>query len=145
MKARNSTSTGGYVTRTDLERVDRHVGAQLRRFRRRRGLSQASLAMQLGLAHQQIHNLEIARTRCTSELLHRLSCILEVSLSDFFDGLGEGIDHADAGSDERMIRAIVDPYSRIDRQNVRLAFVRVVVSIADRVDKQPSTARSRKE
>ncbi|WP_417625093.1 helix-turn-helix domain-containing protein [Paremcibacter congregatus] len=73
--------------RAELRRIDRHVGARLRRIRQRRGISQKALGAELGVTFQQIQKYESARNRISAGRLLRLTKICHVPLHYFFHGL----------------------------------------------------------
>ena len=64
--------------------VDQHVGRRIRGKRRALGLSEESLAVELGVEAVQIAAYERAVERVPSDHLFRLSEVLDVPLSYFF-------------------------------------------------------------
>lgn len=70
-------------------RVDAIVGANLRRIRLLRGLSQEALAKQLGLTFQQLQKYEKGANRISASKLWELSTLLEVGVQDFFASVEE--------------------------------------------------------
>ena len=78
-----------FKTKGRAGRLDIIIGYNLRKYRRRAGLSQMELAQQLGLTFQQIQKYEGGRNRISAALLYKLSGILEVSLQDFYKGLDD--------------------------------------------------------
>lgn len=75
-------------------RVDVHVGGRLRTRRALFGLSQATLAEQLGITFQQLHKYEIGSNRMSASRIWQASKALEVPISYFFEGLDENADPA---------------------------------------------------
>ncbi|GAA6168457.1 helix-turn-helix domain-containing protein [Sessilibacter corallicola] len=67
--------------------IDQHIGAQLRAFRKLRGLSQQQLGQVLGVTFQQIQKYESGSNRLSSGKLYILHQVLDVPLIDFFEGL----------------------------------------------------------
>ncbi len=87
--------------------VDVHVGAQLRRLRRIKRLSQSSLAGRLGVTFQQVQKYERGVNRVSASMLYRAAEILDVPVGYFFDGLGD------------PARTVADP--RFDDEIIRIA------------------------
>lgn len=60
------------------------VGPQLRRLRKRRGLTQAGLAARIGRSVETLSALERGKNLPTLGVLQRTAAVLEVPLRDFF-------------------------------------------------------------
>lgn len=71
--------------------IDVHVGSRVRLRRTLLGMSQGVLGKALGLTFQQIQKYERGANRIGSSRLYRLSRILDVPVSFFFDELSEAI------------------------------------------------------
>lgn len=71
--------------------IDVHVGARVRLRRTLLGMSQAMLGEALGLTFQQIQKYERGANRIGSSRLYRLSRILDVPVSFFFDELPDAV------------------------------------------------------
>ncbi len=69
--------------------IDIHVGGRVRLRRTLLGMSQEKLAQPLGLTFQQIQKYERGANRIGSSRLFKLSQILDVPVSFFFDGMTE--------------------------------------------------------
>lgn len=69
------------------DRVDVYIGKRLRSRRRHLGLTQQQLAMRVGVRFQQIQKYECAANRVSAARLWRLSKVLEVAASYFYEGL----------------------------------------------------------
>jgi len=67
--------------------IDVHVGSRVRLRRTLLGMSQEKLGMALGLTFQQIQKYERGANRIGSSRLYRLSRILDVPVSFFFDDI----------------------------------------------------------
>lgn len=67
--------------------IDSHVGQRLRIRRTLLGMSQEKLGDAIGLTFQQVQKYERGSNRISAGTLFRLSQILEVPVSFFFDGL----------------------------------------------------------
>jgi transcriptional regulator with XRE-family HTH domain len=73
--------------------IDAHVGARIRLRRTLLGMTQEKLGEALGLTFQQVQKYERGLNRIGSGRLYRLSQILDVPVSFFFDDLPEGMHH----------------------------------------------------
>ncbi len=69
--------------------VDIHVGKKLRTIRVLRGLSQQKLGKKVGITFQQIQKYEHGTNRISAGRLYELANILEISVLDFYEGLGD--------------------------------------------------------
>ena len=69
--------------------IDLHVGKRLRRRRRLLGLTQQSLAEQVGIRFQQIQKYECGANRVSAARLFELSEALSVPVQYFYEGLSE--------------------------------------------------------
>lgn len=67
--------------------IDVHVGSRVRLRRTLMGLSQEAVGEGLGLTFQQVQKYERGANRIGSSRLYRLSKILEVPVTFFFEGL----------------------------------------------------------
>ena len=76
--------------RTKPDPVDVHVGKRLSLRRKLLGLSQQKLAQALGITFQQVQKYEKASNKISAGRLYRLSQILDVPVSFFFDDM-EGV------------------------------------------------------
>ena len=70
-----------------MDVIDIHLGRRLRRRRRILGLTQQQLAGACGVRFQQIQKYECAANRVSAARLWRLSKVLEVAASYFYEGL----------------------------------------------------------
>jgi transcriptional regulator with XRE-family HTH domain len=121
--------------------VDIHVGKRLRQRRTLLGMSQEKLGELLGLTFQQVQKYERGTNRIGSSRLFRLSCILEVPVSYFFEGLQEdgtvsgvptvsvAISTEPNHMERRETLELVRAYYRIDDQNVRRRIFDLVKSL----------------
>jgi transcriptional regulator with XRE-family HTH domain len=67
--------------------IDIHVGKRLRMRRLMLDMSQETLAEALGLTFQQVQKYEKGSNRVGASRLHRISEVLQVPVSFFFEGL----------------------------------------------------------
>ena len=70
--------------------VDAHVGKRLRERRTVLGYSQQQLGGALGVTFQQIQKYERGTNRISASRLYRLTKVLDVPVSYFFNGIAEG-------------------------------------------------------
>ena len=64
--------------------IDVHVGKRIRHFRHLRGMSQTTLAEQIGVGSQQLHRYETADNRLSASKLQLAAKALDVSIKDLF-------------------------------------------------------------
>jgi len=74
--------------------IDLFVGKRLRRRRRLLGLTQQSLAEQVGIRFQQIQKYECGANRVSAARLFELSEALSVPIQYFYEGLSQNNDPA---------------------------------------------------
>ncbi len=67
--------------------VDKHVGDRLRQLRALRGITQAALAGQIGVASQQIQKYEKGAHRISASRLWEIRRVLDVPIASFFEGI----------------------------------------------------------
>ena len=87
--------------------IDLYVGKRLRRRRRLLGLTQQSLAEQVGIRFQQIQKYECGANRVSAARLFELSEALSVPIQYFYEGLSEANDPAFSSPDPEIIAADV--------------------------------------
>lgn len=69
--------------------IDIHVGARVRLMRTLLGLTQHTLADELGLTFQQVQKYERGANRISASRLYKLAQILNVPISYFFEDMSE--------------------------------------------------------
>jgi transcriptional regulator with XRE-family HTH domain len=129
--------------------IDVHVGGRVRLRRTLLGLSQERLGEALGLTFQQVQKYERGTNRIGSSRLYRLSQILDVPISFFFENIvGAGATAAAGGkagdaesaleaerADETMMRRetleLVRAYYRITDPHVRRRLFELTKAIAN--------------
>lgn len=89
------------------------IGAKLREFRKRRGLTQEQLAEKIDVTFQQVHQYENGTTKLNTDKLQAASIALSVPISAFFM---EGDVESTLSVDEQMLvngfRALQTPEVR---------------------------------
>ncbi len=78
--------------------VDVHVGKRIRHRRWLQGMTQQQLADAVGIKFQQIQKYETGMNRVSASRLWDIASALDVEISFFFEGLGEGTQRP-SGSD----------------------------------------------
>lgn len=81
--------------------VDTHVGARLRMRRLILKLSQEKLGDMLGITFQQVQKYERGANRVSASRLWKLSQLLDVPVSFFFEGLAGGVHNDSFGEGEQ--------------------------------------------
>lgn len=66
--------------------VDEIVGENIKRLRIKSGLSQTAVGDALGVTFQQVQKYETGRNRITAGKLNKLAMLLDVSMSELFEG-----------------------------------------------------------
>lgn len=113
---------------------DLTVGQRIRAFRKAAGLSQTELADQIGVTSQQLQKYEKGTNRVGAGRLQLIAKALDVSITTFFDGLGQSTKRrpADSSLDQLMAEPraykLLEAFSRIPdpMQLAVLQFVRRV-------------------
>ncbi len=118
--------------------VDKHVGDRLRQLRALRGITQAALAGQIGVACQQVQKYEKGANRISASRLWEIRRVLDVPIASFF----EGIPAARRRRDKKVIAAerdimsspefvqLVKAYCPIRDARLRMAISGLVKAIA---------------
>jgi transcriptional regulator with XRE-family HTH domain len=114
--------------------VDKLVGRNIRVFRLAKGLSQTALADALGVTFQQVQKYEKGINRVGSGRLLKMSTILGVKITDFFEGTDRPHDTARRTIFDQLAQPeafrLVQAFSGIDRPNIRRTLVRLIEQIA---------------
>jgi len=123
--------------------IDVHVGSRVRLRRTLLGMSQEKLGDALGLTFQQIQKYERGANRIGSSRLFKLSQILDVPVSFFFDDMPTDVEHANRGLAEapaepfeadqlskRETLELVRAYYRIGDAKVRKRVFELVKAVA---------------
>ncbi len=121
------------VTKHGPHPVDAHVGSRVRLRRTLLGMNQTQLGEALGLTFQQVQKNERGANRIGASRLYQLSQILDVPLSFFFDGLGDGAKAAtpDDISLKRETLELVRAYYRIRDPAARKHLREMTSAMAD--------------
>lgn len=117
--------------------IDILVGNNIRILRREKGFSQSSLAERLGVTFQQVQKYEKGINRVGSGRLARLSQVLGVSVSRFFQG--SEIGNAGGMPPEALTDLLAKPYAvrmlkalaNVSNNSARLSLVQLAESMAE--------------
>lgn len=82
--------------------VDVHVGARIRLRRQVLKMSQERLGDQLGVTFQQVQKYERGTNRVGASRLWRISQVLEVPISFFFEGMTNDIESGEFSDNDQM-------------------------------------------
>jgi transcriptional regulator with XRE-family HTH domain len=97
---------------SEIHPFDRHIGRQVRRLRRARGLTQKGLAEHLEISFQQVQKYETGANRISGSVLVKIARALDAPIVSLFDGLPDpqGERHGKANSGWR--HAALSPVER---------------------------------
>jgi transcriptional regulator with XRE-family HTH domain len=122
------------MARRGPDAVDKLVGRNIRILRLAKGLSQTELADALGVTFQQVQKYEKGTNRVGSGRLLKISAILGVKITDFFEGTDRPHDTARRSVFDQLAQPesfrLVQAFSGIDRPNIRRTLVRLIERIA---------------
>lgn len=100
---------------------DAYVGQRIRARRSELGMSQSKLAAELGLTFQQVQKYERGSNRVGAGRLYRLTHILSVPVTYFYDGLATARADADAPPLDRSAYTTARLLARLDPRKKRAA------------------------
>ncbi len=126
------------IIRDGPDPVDVHVGHRARLRRTLLGMSQTALGAALGLTFQQVQKYEKGTTRISASRLWRLTQILDVPVSYFYDDMpADQAGPAPSGNDQdpdvllkRETLEFVRAYYRITNPNTRKRVYELVKALA---------------
>ena len=120
--------------------VDVEVGQRIRIQRLQSGLTQTSLADQLGVTFQQLQKYEKGVNRVGAGRLTRIAKVLGVPIGTLFGAHddGEALEHSDRGTVNSPLRLLTVPgalrllraYGQVNEGKVRRSIVELVEKIA---------------
>lgn len=108
--------------------IDVHVGARVRLRRTLLGMSQEKLGEAIGLTFQQVQKYERGMNRISASKLWKLSNVLDVPVSYFFDDLsidGEGPSIPSSGSEMSGEALALDPMAKRETLELVRAYYRI--------------------
>lgn len=105
--------------------IDIHVGSRIRLRRVLVGMSQEKLGEQLGITFQQVQKYEKGTNRVGSSRLYRISQILGVPVSFFFEDIPGQIAGDSGFQETQSERYVVDFISSAEGLQLNKAFLRI--------------------
>ncbi len=117
------------MTNLSHHQVDLFVGAKLREFRTAHGMSQQSVASQIGVTFQQLQKYERGTNRISASKLWALAKIFRVGVSAFFEGIDT--DEEPAPLLDRAGESMLRAYRRIEDPNLRRKAAGLVRALAN--------------
>ena len=116
------------------------LGAEIRRLRKSRGLSQGALAEAVGIAQRQLQKYEVGTIRVPATTLFLLSVALKFPITAFFDPQGEFVDRPpprseplDTVSLANDTRRLVKVFSRIRDPALRAHVIAIIKRLSDAI------------
>ena len=106
------------------DNIDAHIGSRVRLRRLTAGMSQEQLGAALGVTFQQVQKYEKGTNRIGAGRLYRISRILEVPVSYFYEGLSHA-NGAHAADDGPNGGDIIDFLSTPEGYALNRAFTRI--------------------
>jgi transcriptional regulator with XRE-family HTH domain len=135
--AKKQRKTAGRMASKGLPNpIDVHVGSRIRMRRTILGLSQTTLAEQLGLTFQQVQKYERGANRVSSSRLYDLCRILRVQVAYFFEEIGADIAKQSPGALQGRAPSLVDLEQDPAARRETLELVRAYGAIADATVRQ---------
>jgi transcriptional regulator with XRE-family HTH domain len=123
--------------------IDRHVGLRIRLRRKELGLSQEKLAESIGLTFQQIQKYERAANRVSASKLWALARVLQISVSYFYEGLGQAEDAMTALAPDPSVHdflltsegiELASLFGRIRHPKLRRKILELIRAMTDDID-----------
>src|SRR6202035_4925241 len=111
--------------------LDILVGARIRAFRSRRGMSQGDLAGELGIAVQQLQKYEKGIDRVGASSLSRIAAVLGVSIGEFFVSVKDGYSNSSSTLVDRDTLQFLTGFLRISDPHLQRAIAQLVEAVAD--------------
>ena len=132
------------MARRGPDAVDKLVGRNIRVLRLAKGLSQTELADELGVTFQQVQKYEKGTNRVGSGRLLKISGILGVKITDFFEGTDRMHDTARRSVFDQLAQPesfrLVQAFSGINHPNIRRT-----LGETDRADRLRAVRRQRRQ
>jgi transcriptional regulator with XRE-family HTH domain len=123
------------MPRRKSDQLDAMVGAKVRVFRINRGISQTTLAEQLGVTFQQVQKYEKGTNRIGASRLSQIATALDISVAELFEpsnGKTSEIDSPFKMLAEPGALRVLKAYVRTADPAVRRAIVNLIEGIAGR-------------
>jgi transcriptional regulator with XRE-family HTH domain len=115
------------------DNIDKIVGDNLRALRLRRGMSQSSLADQIGITFQQVQKYEKGSNRISAGRLYRIAKLFNVPIASLYDGL-EGVSGKGTSPAKLLTRRdatkLVEAFIQIREHTTRYALLTLTRNLA---------------
>jgi transcriptional regulator with XRE-family HTH domain len=114
--------------------LDVMVGARIRIFRTRRGISQGDLAAKIGISFQQVRKYEKGINRAGAGQLSRIAMVLGIPVGDLFRSSGDkaaGLKSPHQLLGDRNALRLLTAFSRTSDPRIRRTIARLIESVAD--------------
>jgi transcriptional regulator with XRE-family HTH domain len=122
------------MARKEPDPVDKIVGRNVRVYRLAKDMSQTDLADQLGLTFQQVQKYEKGTNRIGSGRLLKISKILDVDITAFFEGCRDARQAKTPSVFDQLAKPqsfhLMQAFSEIEDPQIRRSLVSLVEQIA---------------
>jgi transcriptional regulator with XRE-family HTH domain len=109
--------------------ADKHVGRRIREWRMMLGVSQRTLAGQIGVTSQQLRKYERGTHRISAASLYRVARSLGVGVDCFFEGLAKGSELVPVPQ-QRLLRDLTRSFAGIADPKVQAALSELARALA---------------
>lgn len=129
MVARNTTR-GSHIIKRSAEKIDALVGMNVKRLRKQKNVTQATLGEVLSVTFQQVQKYENGTNRISASKLVQMADYFSVSISNFFIGLetGDDMEHLIPYDSETI--ALADAFENITDAKAKAAIKNLVLSVS---------------
>jgi transcriptional regulator with XRE-family HTH domain len=123
--------------------IDLHVGSRIRLRRKVLGVSQESLAADLGLTFQQVQKYERGANRVSASKLYEIARSLQTTIAYFFEGYadaaGAGVDAGEHADETSTVDFLMTPegiemaalFPKINKSKVRRKILDLVRAMSE--------------
>ena len=111
--------------RSKPDDIDKRAGKNLRLYRMMAGLSQETLAGAVDVTFQQIQKYELGSNRMSASRILSFAKLLNVEVSDFYNGLEEGLNKE---------TNLLDKFYSLDQESID--FISLYTQITDKKKRQ---------
>jgi transcriptional regulator with XRE-family HTH domain len=110
--------------------LDEVIGRHIRFYRLRKGMSQSALAKSIGVSFQQVQKYENGTNRVPGTRLIHIARALATPVGAFFGESQADVISAVALAGDRQAFKLIEAFSRLKDERVRLAVLQIVESMA---------------
>ena len=79
----------GIFMKPTIDPIDIHVGNNLFKYRKMRGISQTELSARIGVTFQQLQKYEKGANRLSASRLYKAAVALSIDIGDFYNGFND--------------------------------------------------------